>query len=144
MSRYSAGMTAAGAGVALRPVLGLLSTAAITPVLREVGMFNTTAVACTYRLVTFTGGAAGTGQTERKHRKNSPAATCLVSGLWTTDATIVEDTGYRLVLGTAIGSGAILTFGAEGLEGDLGATAGLGLVPVGVGQICEVYFTWDE
>ena len=144
MARYSAGMTAAGAGVAARPIFGLLSTAAITPVLREVGVFNTTATSCVYRLVNFTAGTAGTGQTERRHRWRSAAADCLAFGLWTADATIGEDTGYRAVLGAAIGSGAILTFGAEGLEGELGATAGLGLVPVGTGQVCEVYFVWDE
>lgn len=144
MSRYSAGMTAAGAGTTVRPIFGLLSTATINPSLREVGLFNTTVVACTYRLVQFTAGTAGTGQTERKHRRDSAAASCLVSGLWTADATIGEDCGYRIVCGAAIGSGGILTFGEAGLEGDLGATAGLGLVPVGTGQVCEVYFVWDE
>ena len=144
MGRYSAGMTAAGAGVALRPIIGLLSTATISPQLREVGLFNTTAVACTYRLVNFTGGTAGTGLTERKHRRDSPPALCLASGLWTADATIGEDTGYRMVLGAAIGSAAILTFGDGGVEAELGATSGLGLVPIGTGQVCEVYLVWDE
>lgn len=144
MSRYSSGMTAAGAGTTLRPVLGILSTASVSPLLREVAMFNTTAVACTYRLVNFTGGTAGAGQVERRHRRNAPAATSTVFGLWTADATIGEDTGYRMVLGAAVGSGAILTFGDTGLEAELGATSGLGLVPVGTGQICECYFTWDE
>lgn len=144
MARYSAGMTAAGAGTTVRPILGILSTATISPVLREVALWNTTTTACTYRLVNFTAGTAGTGQTERKHRRNAPAASCLVSGLWTADATIGEDTGYRMVLGAAIGSGAILTFGAEGLEAELGSTSGLGLVPVGTGQVCEVMMTWDE
>lgn len=144
MARYSAGMTAAGAGTATLPILGILSTATVSPVMREVTIFNTTTSAATYRLVNFTGGTAGAAQTERKHRRNAPAATCAVSGLWTVAATIGEDTGYRAVLGAAIGSGAILTFGAEGLEAELGATSGLGLVPVGTGQVCEVYFTWDE
>lgn len=144
MARYSAGMTAAGAGTSVRPILGILSTASISPVLREVGIFNTTATSCVYRLVNFTAGTAGTGQTERKHRRNSATASCAVSGLWTADATIGEDTGYRAVLGAAVGSGAILTFGAEGLEAELGSTSGLGLVPVGTGQVCEVYFVWDE
>jgi hypothetical protein len=68
----------------------------------------------------------------------------LVSGLWTADATIGEDTGYRVVLGAAIGSGAIITIGDTGLEAELGPTSGLGLVPVGTGQVCEVAFVWDE
>jgi hypothetical protein len=137
-------MTAAGAGTTIRPILGILSTASISPVLREVGLFNTTATACTYRLVNFTAGTAGTGQIERKQRRNAPAASCAVSGLWTADATIGEDTGYRFVLGAGIGAGVVLTMGGEGLEAELGSTSGLGLVAVGTGQICEVYFVWDE
>jgi hypothetical protein len=144
MARYSSGMSAAGAGVALRPILGILSTATVSPVMREVALFNTTATACTYRLVNFTGGTAGAAQVERKHRRNSPAATSTVFGLWTADATIGEDTGYRAILGAGAGNSAILTFGDAGLEAELGATSGLGLVPVGTGQIVECYFTWDE
>jgi hypothetical protein len=137
-------MTAAGAGTTLRPIFGLVSTAAVAPTLREIGLFNTTSTACTYRLVTFTGGTAGAAQVERRYRRDSPVAVVAASGLWTVDATISEDTGYRIVCGAAVGSGGILTFGDTGLEGDLGATAGFGLVPVGTGQVCEVYFVWDE
>lgn len=144
MARYSAGMTAAGAGTTARPIFGILGTATFAPVLREIGMFNTTATACTYRLVNFTGGTAGAGLTERKHRRNSLAATSTVFGLWTADATIGEDTGYRAVLGAGAGNGAILTFGDTGLETELGATSGLGLVPIGTGQVCEVFVVWDE
>lgn len=145
MARYSAGMTAAGAGTTVRPVLGILATAAVTPQLREVGLFNTTAVSCVYRLVHFTGGTPGSTVTAYNQRTNSLATpTCLAKQLWTADATIVSDTGYRVVLGAAIGSGAILTFGADGVSCPLGATAGLGLIPVGTGQVCEVYFVWDE
>lgn len=144
MARYSSGMTAAGAGTTVRPIFAILATAAVTPILREVALWNTTAVACTYRLVAFTGGTAGTGQVERKYRRNSLAATTTAFGLWTADATVVEDTGHRFVLGAAIGSAAILSFGDTGIEPDLGATSGLGLVAVGTGQVCEVCFVWDE
>jgi hypothetical protein len=144
MGRYSSGMTAAGAGGATLPILGILSTATVSPVLREVGLFNTTNTECVYRLVQFTIGTAGAAQVERKHRRNAPPALATVFGLWTAAATIGEDTGYRIYCGAAKGSGAVLTFGDEGLEGDLGATSGLGLVPVGTGQVCEVYFVWDE
>lgn len=144
MARFSSGMTAAGAGVALRPILGILGSATMSPVLREIGIYNTTATACTYRLVNFTGGTAGAAQVERKHRRNSPPAVATVFGLWTADATIGEDTGYRAVIGAGAGNGAIITCGDTGLETELGATSGLGLVPVGTGQICEVYFVFDE
>lgn len=144
MARYSAGMTAAGAGTTLRPIFAVLATASYAPVLREIGIFNTTGTACTYRLVNFTGGTAGAGQTERKHRRNAPASLGTSFGLWTADATIGEDTGYRAVVGAGAGNGAILTMGDSGLEPELGATSGLGLVPVGTGQICEIYFVWDD
>jgi len=144
MARYSAGMTAAGAGTSARPIFAVLGTATVAPILREIGIFNTTATACTYRLVNFTAGTAGTGQTERKHRRNAPTAVATTFGLWTADATIGEDTGYRIIVGAGAGNGAILTMGDTGLETELGATSGLGLVPIGTGQVCEVYFVWDE
>lgn len=145
MARYSSGMTAAGAGTSLRPIFGLLNTASVTGLIREVGIFNTTTTACTYRLVRFTGGTAGADQTESKLQRDTPTASCVAKGLWTADATIDEDLGYRAVLGAAAGSGTIWTFGADGLEThDVGTTKGIGLVPVGTGQVCEVYFVWDE
>jgi hypothetical protein len=144
MARYSGGMTAAGAGTSLRPVLGLLSTASVTGVLREIALFNTTATACVYRVVRFTGGTAGADQAEAPHRENAPAASCVLKGLWTADATIDQDLGYRIQIGAAIGSGGIFTMGVEGLETFVGSTKGIGLIPVGTGQVCEVYFAWDE
>ena len=144
MARYSAGMTAAGAGTTLRPIFGLLNTASIAGLLREVSLWNTTAVACTYRLVELTAGTAGATVAAHKYRDNAPPALVLAKQLWTADATIGEDTGYRFVLGAQIGAAAILTFGDPGVEADLGATSALGLVPVGTGQVCEVCFVWDE
>jgi hypothetical protein len=144
VARYSAGMTAAGAGTSLRPVFAVLNTASVSAQIREIGVFNTTSTAATFRVVQLTGGTAGADQAERKHRRNSPSASCVSKGLWTADATVDEDTGYRLVLGAAVGAGAILTFGGDGLEADLGTTKGIGLVPIGTGQVVEIYFTWDE
>lgn len=143
MARYGAGMTAAGAGTTVRPVLGVLATAAVTPVLREIAMWNTTAVACTYRLVTVTGGTPGATVTAVVQRLGGLATpTCLAKQLWTADATVSGDTGYRIVLGAAIGSAGILSFGGDGLTCAL--SAALALVPVGTGQVCEVYAIWDE
>lgn len=144
MARYSAGMTAAGAGTTLRPIFGVLATATSTPQLREIALFNTTAVACTYRLVQVTGGTPGATVASYEQRQNGPPALCLAKQLWTADATVNSDTGYRMVLGATIGSAAILTFGGDGVACALGATVALGLVPVGTGQVCEVYFVYDE
>ncbi len=145
MGRYSAGMTAAGAGTTVRPIFGVLSTAAVTPQLREISAWNTTAVACTYELVYVTGGTPGATVTAFAHRNDQlQTPTCLAKQLWTADATVTAKTGYRLVLGAAIGSAAILTFGEDGVTVPLGATTALGLVPIGTGQVCEVTFVWNE
>lgn len=138
-------MTAAGAGTTVRPILGILATASVAPALREVALFNTTATACTYELVEVTGGTAGATVTAWSHRRSSLATpTCLAKQLWTADATVTAKTGYRMVLGAAVGSAAILTFGLDGLSIDVGSTIALGLVPIGTGQVCEVYMAWDE
>ena len=145
MARYSVGMTASIAGTSLRPIMGLLNTASVTGIIREIGLFNTTTTECVYKVVRITGGTAGADQTEIRLRRAAPAASCVAKAGWTADATVDEDTGYRMELGAAKGSGAILTFGAEGLEThDVGTTKGIGLIPTGTGQICEVYFIWDE
>ena len=145
MARFSAGMTAAGAGTTVRPIFGVLCTAAVTPQLREVALFNTTAVACTYRLVVVTGGTPGATVTAFAHRNDSLVTpTCLAKQLWTADASITSDTGYRFVLGAAVGSGVIHAFGDDGLSSILGATVALALVPIGTGQVTEVSFVWDE
>lgn len=147
MARYSCGMTATIAGVAAtRPIFALLNTASVSGIVREVALWNTTAVACEYRLVRFTGGTAGADQTEAKGRRSAPAASCVAKAGWTADVTSIdEDLGYCMQLGAAIGSSAILAFGGEGLEThDVGTTKGFGIIPIGTGQICKVYVAWDE
>jgi hypothetical protein len=138
-------MTTTIAGTTVRPVFALLNTASVTGILREVSLWNTTNVACEYRLVRFTGGTAGAAQTESKYRRSAPPALLDARAGWTADATIDEDCGYRIYLGAGTGSAAILNFGELGEEThDVGATKGIGLVPVGTGQICSVTFAWDE
>jgi len=135
-------MVAAGAGTTLRPVFGLLSLAASSPVLKEVSVFNTTAVACQYRLVQLTAGTPGATVAARKIRRNGVPNLILAKQLWTADATIGEDLGYTFQLGATIGSGVIIPI--ADVEGDIGATAALGLVPIGTGQIVVVNFRWAE
>ena len=145
MARYSAGMTAAGAGTTVRPIFAILATAAVRPKLREVSLWNNTATACEYRLVTVTGGTPGATVTAFAQDLGVLGTpTALAKQLWTADATVAADTGYRMVLGAAIGSAAILSFGDNGLSPPLGATTAIGLVPVGTGQVCSVTFVWDE
>lgn len=145
MARYSAGMTAAGAGTTLRPIFGILCTASTTPKLREVGLFNTTNTACVFELIEITGGTPGATVTAFAHDSEVPATPAnLAKQLWTADGGSPRKTGYRISCGGAIGSGAILSFGDSGVRPLLGSTIALGLVPIGTGQVCEVYMVWDE
>jgi hypothetical protein len=143
MGHYYSGMTTTIAGSSVLPVFAILSTATVAPTLREVAVYNTTSTACTYRLVTFTGGTAGSTNATRA-AAGVPPALCLAKAGWTASATIVADVGPRLRIGAADASAVILGFGGDGIWGDTGATAGIGLIPVGTGQIIEVYFGWDE
>jgi hypothetical protein len=137
VAEYSGGMTAGGAGVALRPTISLSGSSTVSGILTRITAYNTTAVACTYRLVRYTSGTAGTSQTESKKRLNAPAATCSINALHTADVTITEDTGYRISVPGAIGAGASISLDS-GVETPIaGTTPGLGLVPVGTGQVCE-------
>jgi hypothetical protein len=146
MGRYSHGMAATIVGTNVRPVYGILSTATVTPILRQVEVTNTTNTACVYKLVNLTGGTPGASQAERRYRRNGPPALCDPRAGWTADATIGEDLGYRFNLGAAVGAGVIQPFGAEGLEGELGATAAIGILLVSGAPATgpEVAFTWDE
>lgn len=144
MARNSAGMTAAGAGTTVRPIFGILNTAVASAQIREIGLYNTTAVSCIYEIVQFTGGTPGATVTAYPNDLGVLATpTCLAKQLFTADATVVK-TGYRMVLGAAIGSADVKVFGGNGLRAAIGATIGIGLVPIGTGQVCEVYVAWDE
>jgi len=145
MGRYHAGMTAAGAGTTVRPIFGILATAAVSPKLREISVWNNTGTACEFRLVYLTGGTPGATVTAFADDLGMLATpTCLAKQLWTADATIVADCGPRIRLGAADGSSAFHVFGDNGIRPLLGATAAIGLVPVGTGQIVSVSFAWDE
>jgi hypothetical protein len=139
-------MTAAGAGTAAtRPIFGVLATASIVPKVREIGIFNTTAVACAYRVVAVTGGTPGATVTAYAQDLGILATpSCLAKQLWTADVSSLLDTGYRLQLGAAVGSGGILTFGDNGLRCAIGSTIAIALIPIGTGQVCECYMVWDE
>ncbi len=143
MAEYSAGMTATIAGTSVRPILSIAGSATVSGILRGFWLHNGTATAVTFRLIRFTAGTAGAGQTETKKRLTAPAATCAVSAGHTADVTVTEDLGYRV--GLAAGQSAYIPIRGSGIETPTsGTTPGIGLVPVGTGQICEVGFDWDE
>ncbi len=150
MARFSAGVRTT-AGTAAQPMMSIYSGAASTGVLREVGCFNTTATALEIFLTRLTTtGTQGAGLTETKYNVKGPAAACTCFTTHTADATYGEDLGYRAVLGAAVGSGVIWTFGDTGLVISLEdatevVTVGIGIsLETGTGQICQTYFVWDE
>jgi len=150
MARFSAGVLT-GAGTSLRPMMSVYSAAASVGTLREVGVFNTTATAVALFLTRLTTtGTQGAGLTEARYNMKGPPALCTAFTTHTADATLGEDLGYRAVLGAAVGSGVIWTFGDAGLV--IGAadaveavTNGIGLIlENGTGQACQAYMIWDE
>lgn len=150
MARFSAGVRAT-AGTAARPMMSLYSPAASIGTLREVGCFNTTATALEVFLTRLTTtGTQGAGLTEARYNPKKPPALCTAFTTHTADATFGDDLGYRAVLGAAVGSGVIWTFGDDGIQiGEPDAaelvTNGIGIVlETGTGQICQIYFVWDE
>lgn len=145
MARYSAGGTATIAGTSARPIFGILNTAAVTAQIREIGIYNTTTTECIFKVVKFTGGTAGADVTEAPFRENGPASICQAKAGWTADTSAIDvDTGIRIMCPAAKGGGAILTFGADGISHALGTTKGVGMIPVGTGQIVEWYVVFDE
>ena len=149
MSRFIAGARTT-AGTTARPMMSLYSPAASTGTLREVGVFNTTATAVEIGLVRLsTTGTQGAGITAVSFNVKKPAALCTAFTTHTADATATS-LGYRTVLGAAVGSGVIWTFGDDGLTiGILDAvelvTNGIGVILLtGTGQICQTYMVWDE
>lgn len=145
MARQSTGARATGAGSTTLPTQSLYGVAATGPKLREVAVFNTTATACIYELVTLTtAGTQGAGLTEGKWDPDAPAVQCTAfhahSG---TAPTVGQRLGILFPLGGAIGSGVIRVF--DGLRVSLGTANGFGLlVHTGTGQICDIDWTWDE
>ncbi len=150
MARFSAGARTT-AGTAARPMMSIYNAAASTGVLREVGVFNTTATAVEIFLTRLsTTGTQGAGLTESPYNVKGPPALLTAFTTHTADCTYTTDLGYRAVLGAAIGSGVIWTFGDTGLSiGIVDAvtlvTDGIGIsLETGTGQICQTYFVWDE
>ncbi len=150
MARFSSGVRAT-AGTSARPMMSIYNAAATTGVLREVGVFNTTATALEIFLTRLsTTGTQGAGLTASQYNVKGPAAALTTFTTHTADCTYTTDLGYRAVLGAAVGSGVIWTFGDTGLSIGIAdavtlVTDGIGVsLENGTGQICQCYFVWDE
>jgi hypothetical protein len=144
VAEYTCGMTASIAGTSTLPILSIAGSSTFSAILLSFSIWNTTAVACAYRLVRFTGGTAGAGQTEIKTRLLAPAASATVAAGHTAAVTVGDDLGYRVYLPGTIGAGAIVPLGGGIETPTSGTTPGIGLVSIGTGQICEIMYRWSE
>ena len=144
MARFSTGVLTA-AGSTTLPIISLYGGATGGGRVREIGVTNTTAVAVALKVIRLSAtGTQGAVLVETKHDPNSGPALCEDFTTHTVTAANT-DLGYRTVLGAAIGSGVIWTFGDTGLVIDTGTTNGIGvMVENGTGQACQAYIVWDE
>jgi hypothetical protein len=145
MARYSAGVLT-GAGSTTLPIMSLYGSASVRPKIREIGVFNTTAVAVSLKLVRLTTtGTQGANLTEAPQVFEDVAALGTAWGTHTVGPTVTADLGFRCVLGGAVGSGVVWTFPDYGLGIPVIANAGIGIiVESGTGQACQCYIVWDE
>lgn len=111
----------------------------------QIGIWNTTATACAFRVARITAaGTPGTALGEVPYETTDAAADMTAANSWSADATISADSIARAQLGAAIGSGVIWTFAARGIHIPAGTANGLGIVPIGTGQVIEFYIVWEE
>lgn len=145
MARYSIAGRGTVVGTSLRGMFSLFATASVGAKVREIGVFNTTAVALAVALARFTAATnVGTGLTEAEYDENAPAPSCTGFAGHTGDGTVGQ-VFRQASIGAAIGSGMIWTFGDTGLVIQPGTANGIGIiVPTGTGQICDYYMDWDE
>jgi hypothetical protein len=152
MPRYGAAWTVAAVGVAgatsCRPCASLMGAAAGGGRVVQISLWNPTTTACQYRICRITtAGTQGADMVENVYSVDSPAASCTPRDSHTaTDCTVTANAFDVVGLGAAVGSGAILTFGGltNGLVIDKATSSGIGIVPVGTGQLILVGFIWDE
>lgn len=147
MARYSVGVRSTGAGSTTLPVGSLYAAASIDLHVVEIGVFNTTATSVNLAVRRLTTAATqGSGLSEIPWDPDSAAATG--TGFDThssTGPTITAGFLAHTVLGAAVGSGIIWTFGGAGIRIPKGTANGLCVIPgTGTGQILDWYMIWDE
>jgi hypothetical protein len=144
MARFAVAGRSTVAGTALRAIASLFATATVVPRIYEVGVFNTTATAVAVGLARFTN-ATGVGAGLTEIAMDDPVHVAVATGFagHTADGA-VSGLVRAAMLGAAIGSGVIWTFGGTGLAVPAGTANGVGItIPTGTGQICDYYIEWD-
>lgn len=145
MGVFAGGFRQASAGTNLLPGGSLYAPAGSRLILKEVHVFNTTAVACMVALQAFTStGTQGAGVTEIEYDLNGPAPTGTLFQTHSAGPTITAGEYARASLAAAVGGGVVWVFNA-GIYIPAGTANGVGItVPDGTGQVCDVTFVWEE
>lgn len=124
----------------------LYGTAAIKPQIKQIGVWNTTAVACAVAVVRASAtGTQGAGLTEVCTSDSTSAIVATAFNTHTADATVGAAI-RQASLGASIGSGVIWTFeDGEFILDKAATTDGVVIIcPTGTGQILDFYIAWKE
>lgn len=142
MAIYSvAGRTSAVPTAARGP--SVYATTAVKPQIRQIGVFNTTAVACAVAVCRASAtGTQGAGLTEVCESDDVHVAVTTGFNTHTADATVGAAI-RQATLGAVVGSGVVFTF--DDLVLDNATTAGIVITcPTGTGQHLDFWITWQE
>lgn len=145
MARYTAGTRSTGAGTAARPIGSLFAIASRSCYVQEIGVFNTTTTAVGIRIARCTAvGTPGSGLTEERLHGTDDAPDMTAFDTHSADATVSAGSVRVASLGAAIGAGVIWKFDWPGLYIPAGTANGVGIIPVGTGQVLDWFLEWDE
>lgn len=146
MARFSGGARATGAGSTTLPSGSIYAAAGSGGSVRAIGVWNTEVTEVAIRIVRLSTAGTSSALTLGKLNPNKAAAACTVRNVHSgTAPTISEDLGYRAMLGAAIGSGVMFTFGDDGLVIPAGTGNGIGIITAtGTGRVLDYFFEWDE
>lgn len=145
MARHGVSGRMSAAPTATLPGVSLYSPAGSGIVVREIGVFNSTATAnvISVRRLSTTGTQGG-GITEFEYSEGS-AVLGTAFDAHSVAPTLVAGVIRYGAIGGAVGAGYVWTFGENGLLIAAGTGQGIGfLCPTGTGQILDYYIDWDE
>jgi hypothetical protein len=140
----AAGRTTAVPTTARGP--SLYATTGVRPVVREIGVFNTTATATAVAICRASAtGTQGAGLTEVCETDDSHTVIATAFTTHTADATLGSPV-RQAPLAAQIGAGVVFTWGDNGLIIDNATTAGVVIAAVSgvTGQQIDFYIVWDE
>jgi hypothetical protein len=145
---FYAAAASKAAPATLTAIAGIRPAAGADVQVREIGVFNSTAVASSVGLIrSLTAGTASTSMLGQAQDPQRPASACNFDTAWSGAGT-VSTAGYlrKVVLPATIGAGIIWTFGPGELWAKNGATTQLFLwnFSGSTDAALEVYAVWDE